>query len=419
MSSDAFQEIEPEYSLRHYQREAVVEAWRELREHGRVLLHAPTGSGKTRMAMSIISMHMREQGPTLVLWLAPTSELISQAANAFRDAWKHHGDSRAVVIQWWGDGQGFSHSMTLERNTMLIAGLQMAVQSVSTIPASLRLLRDKSTLIVFDEAHQSVAPTYRALVEDVVDHATSRCLLLGLSATPGRALNSETKALAEMYGDRKVGVTPGRNPVKFLVSKGYLANATVRIRHHVGSPPPTEGQDGDYADTALQELGAIDARNDAIVGLVGDLIADGHRRVLVFAPSVSSAERCAAAMKKEGVQYAHAVAGEMRQSSRNHILRTYASPIANNPHPQVIFNCRVLTAGVDLPQTSAVVIGKPTKSHVLLQQMIGRALRGPRSGGSAQADIRILADESYEDFGDLAAMFAEWDELWEPHRNNN
>ena len=419
MSSDAFQEIEPAYSLRHYQREAVVEAWRELREHGRVLLHAPTGSGKTRMAMSIVSMHMREKGPTLVLWLAPTSELIGQAANAFQDAWKHHGDSRAAVIQWWGDGQSFSHSMALERNTMLIAGLQMAVQSAAATPASLRLLRDKSTLIVFDEAHQSVAPTYRALVEDVVDHAMSRCLLLGLSATPGRALNSETKALVEMYGDRKVGVAPGRNPVKFLVSKGYLANATVRVRQHVGSPPPTEGQDGDYADTALQELGAIDARNDAIVGLVSELIDDGHRRVIVFTPSVSSAERCAAAMKQEGLRYAHAVAGEMRQSSRNHILRTFASSIRDNPYPQVIFNCRVLTAGVDLPQTSAVVIGKPTKSHVLIQQMIGRALRGPRSGGSAQADVRILADESYEDFGDLAAMFAEWDELWEPHQNNN
>lgn len=419
MSSDVFQEIEPAYSLRHYQREAVMEAWGVLREHSRVLLHAPTGSGKTRMAMSIVSMHMRERGPSLVLWLAPTSELISQAANAFEAAWKHHGDSRAVVIQWWGDGQGFAHSMALERNTMLVAGLQMAVQSAAAVPESLKLLRNKSTLIVFDEAHQSVAPTYRALVEDILDQGTHRCLLLGLSATPGRALTSETKALAEMYGDRKVSVAPGRNPVKFLVSKGYLANARVRIQQHPGSPPPTEGHDGDYADAALQELGALDARNDAIVSLVVDLIAEGHCRILVFTPSVSSAERCAAAMREKGVRYAHAVAGEMRQSSRQHILGTYASSIANNPHPQVIFNCRVLTAGVDLPETSAVVIGKPTRSHVLLQQMIGRALRGPKSGGSAQADIRILADESYEDFGDLAAMFAEWDELWEPCRNSN
>lgn len=409
----AFAEIDPAYSLRHYQRETVVAAWRELRAHGRVLLHAPTGSGKTRMAMSVVSMHMRERGPTMVLWLASSSELIDQAAAAFHEAWRSHGDVRAAVIQWWGEGEGFSHGMALTRNTMLIAGLQMAVQSVDAIPESLRLLRDKATLIVFDEAHQSVAPTYRALVENVLDAEGPERLLLGLSATPGRADPSETMALAEMYGGRKVVVAPGRNPVKFLVSEGYLAKANVRVRRQPGSPPPADGPGRDYAEAALQELGAINNRNSAIVGLVRELIERKHRRVIAFTPSVSSAKWCADAMKRDGIPYANAVYGDMRQASRDHILNTYRVSTRDNPHPQVIFNCRALTAGVDLPHTSAVVIGKPTKSHVLLQQMIGRALRGRKSGGNAEADVWILADESYEDFGDLAAMFVEWDDLWE------
>ena len=180
-----FVEVQPEYSLRHYQREAVVRAWRELKKHRRVLLHAPTGSGKTRMAMSMVSMHLRERGPTMVLWLAPTSELIMQAAQAFQDAWRHHGDSVAAVIQWWGEGERLSHSMALKRNTVLVAGVHMAVQSTDANPEGLQLLRDKATLIVFDEAHQSVAPTYRGLVEGVLNAAESDCLLLGLSATPG------------------------------------------------------------------------------------------------------------------------------------------------------------------------------------------------------------------------------------------
>ena len=85
-AKQTFVEVQPKYSLRHYQREAVVEAWREVKSSGRALLHAPTGSGKTRMAMSIVSMHLRERGPTMVLWLAPTSELVIQAAEAFREA---------------------------------------------------------------------------------------------------------------------------------------------------------------------------------------------------------------------------------------------------------------------------------------------------------------------------------------------
>ena len=406
-----FEEVEPEYSLRHYQREAVVEAWQNLKSHGRVLLHAPTGSGKTRMAMSVVSMHLRERGPTMVLWLAPTSELIAQAAHAFQEAWRHHGDSVAVVIQWWGEGESLSHSMALKRNTMLVAGLQMAVRATEAGGKALRLLRQKATLVVFDEAHQSVAETYRGLVEGILSDADAECLLLGLSATPGRADPSETEALTEMYGDRKIGVARGRNPVRFLVSQGYLAKASVHVRRHLGSPRPSYSG-VEYSDASLAELGAEDDRNDAIVGLVREAIDAGHRRVMAFAPSVASAQLCASAMR-QAMPYSHAVVGEMAQGARDHILETFRAPIEDIPQAQVIFNCRVLTAGVDLPLTSAVVIGKPTRSRILLEQMIGRALRGPKSGGAATADIWILADDSFEEFGDLADMFVQWDELWE------
>ena len=366
--------------------------------------------------MAVVSMHLRDRGPTMVLWLAPSSELIEQAADAFADAWRSHGDVRCAVAQWWGEGEAFSHAMTLHRNTMVVAGLQMAVQSVEKVPESLRVLREKATLIVFDEAHQSVAPTYRDLVESVINAPGGERLLLGLSATPGRANPLETKALAEMYGDHKVGIgTPGSNPMKFLVSEGYLAKATIHVRSVADTPAPSDGRrNAEYADSDLQALGKIDVRNEAIADLVKGLIAENHRRIIAFTPSVHAAKRCAELLRRDDVPYAHAVHGDMPHASRNHILNTYRASTKDNPNPQVIFNCRVLTAGVDLPQTSAVVIGKPTKSHVLLQQMIGRALRGPKSGGNIEADIRILADDSYEDFGDLATMFSEWDELWEP-----
>lgn len=367
------------------------------------------------MAMSVVSMHMREHGPTIVLWLAPTSELIDQAAEAFSEAWICHGDTRAVVIQWWGEGASFSHSMTLNRNTVIVAGLQMAVQSVESIPESLRLLKEKATLVVFDEAHQSVAPTYRELVEKIIDAPGQRRMLLGLSATPGRAIESETEALAKMYGDRKIGVAPGENPVKFLVSQGYLAKANIYTKSVFDSPRPPEHPTGDeYPEAAFQELGKVDTRNRAIVKTVQSLIDNRHRRIIAFTPSVWSAKQCAEIIQQQGIPDAHAIHGDMHQTSRDHILNTYRVAVKDNPNPQVIFNCKVLTAGVDLPQTSAVVIGKPTKSHVLLQQMIGRALRGRKSGGNSEADIWILEDDSYEDFGDLAAMFSEYDQLWEP-----
>ena len=410
-----FEEVIPGHALRDYQKSAVSRAMCDLRDHGRVLLHAPTGSGKTRMAMSVVSMHMREHGPTMVLWLAPTGELVEQAADAFREAWRCHGDIGAVVYQWRGAGEAFSHGMTLTRNTMLVAGLQMAVLSADSIPKVLHTLRGKASLVVFDEAHQSVAPTYRDLVERVLGDGSEGGHLLGLSATPGRAIPEETKALAQMYGDRKVGISPGQNPITFLVSNGYLAKANIHCREIADTPaPPPKDGGGDYSEGALQTLGKDDVRNQAIADMVQELFNDGHRRVIAFTPSVSSAKRCAEMTRKAGYAYAHAVHGSMSQDSRDHIVNTFRSHTSRIPQPQVLFNCRLLTAGVDIPQTSAVVIGKPTKSHVLLQQMIGRALRGPESGGNSEADIMMLVDQSYEDYVDLARMFSEWDSLWEP-----
>ncbi len=410
-----FEEVTPDHDLRDYQKRAVSRAMRVLRDQERVLLHAPTGSGKTRMGMSVVSMHMRERGPTMVLWLAPTSELVEQAADAFRAAWRCHGDIVAVVYQWRGSGgESFSHGMTFDRNTMLVAGLKKAVQDADSIPRVLETLRGKASLVVFDEAHQSVARTYRALVERVLRNGSESSHLLGLSATPGRAIPEETRALAEMYGERKVGISPGENPIKFLVLKGYLAKANFRYREIQDTPPPkSQGRGDDYSRSTLRALGDDDQRNRTIAEMVKQLFRDGHKRVIAFTPSVESAKRCAEETREAGFNYAHAVYSGMRQESREHILNTFRRPRSAIDQPQAVFNCRVLTAGVDIPQTSAVVIGKPTKSHVLLQQMIGRALRGPESRGNPEADIYMLVDESYEEYASLAKMFEKWDDLWD------
>ena len=409
-----FEEVIPGHSLRDYQKKAVNNVLLGLRNENRVLLHAPTGSGKTRMGMSVVSMHMREHGPTMVVWLAPSAELVEQAAEAFRHAWLHHGDTTAAVFQWLGTGESFSHGMTLARNTMLVAGLQMAAKSTDSVPKILQALRGKASLIVFDEAHQSVARTYRDLVEKLLTGRQNESRLLGLSATPGRAIPEETRALAAMYGDRKVGISPGQNPINFLVSKGYLAKANFSYRDIADTPAPPVEIGEDYTEGTLHALGEDDHRNEVIANMVEELFINGHKRVIAFTPSVDSAKQCAALMRNSGRLYSQAVYGDMKPSSREHILRTFRSDPKKMSHPQVLFNCRLLTAGVDIPKTSAVVIGKPTKSHVLLQQMIGRALRGPESRGNPEADIHMLVDQAYEEYVDLAKMFSGWDSLWEP-----
>ena len=379
----------------------------------RVLLHAPTGAGKTRMAMSVVSMHLRQNAPTMVLWLAPTKELVEQAAKAFSTAWEAQGDTNAVVIQWRGGGERFTYGTTIQRNTVLIAGVQMAGQSVNADQWIERSLLDRVSLVVFDEAHHSVAPTFRSLVEGILARGgRAKRKLLGLSATPGRASTDETRNLVKMYEHRKVNIGEGGNPVRYLVDKGYLARAVVET-HEVQSASVPTGQGAEYSDSTLARLGEDRERNKKIVDLVQRLFDEGHRRVIAFTPSVASAEDCAATMRSMNCHYAQAVSGTTPPDRRDFYTRGFQRPVASDPETRVLFNCNVLTAGFDAPEISAAVIGQPTKSAVRLQQMVGRALRGPESGGTEEATIHMIVDESYSEFAELADMFCQWESLWE------
>lgn len=345
------------------------------------------------------------------MWLAPTVELVAQAARDFRTAWKQHGDVPAVAVQWRGGGQEYSHGTMIRRNTMLVAGLQMAGQSLGESEWIERALNERVGLVVFDEAHQSAAPTFQELVERI--RLGSQAPLLGLSATPGRIAPLETQELAAMYGNHKVSIGDGGNPVRYLVERGYLAEANISTHLVAGGASTMAG--GNDSHSVLEDLGNVQVRNQQIVEMVQDLIDQDHMRVIVFTPSVASAETCAAKTRDWGIS-SHAVFGGMSRESREHHINTFSTPVSSMPSPQVMFNCNVLTAGFDAPEISAAVIGQPTKSAVRLQQMIGRALRGPKSGGTENADIKILVDDNNQEFADLAEMFCQWDALWEPDR---
>jgi len=70
-----------QYPLFDHQRRAVREVQARLaRPPHRVVLHMPTGAGKTRTAMNVIAEHLRQHEPTVVIWLAYSEELCEQKA---------------------------------------------------------------------------------------------------------------------------------------------------------------------------------------------------------------------------------------------------------------------------------------------------------------------------------------------------
>ncbi|WP_164489515.1 helicase-related protein [Rummeliibacillus sp. TYF005] len=63
-----------------------------------------------------------------------------------------------------------------------------------------------------------------------------------------------------------------------------------------------------------------------------------------------------------------------------------------NNEIDVLINVNILTEGTDLPDVQTVFLTRPTISSILMTQMIGRALRGKKTGGTEKAYIVSFID---------------------------
>jgi len=405
---------QPAYPLFPHQRLAGRRVRTRLDEEPhRVILHMPTGSGKTRTAMSVISDLLNHEEPKLIVWLAHSEELCEQAVEEFSKAWSVRGNRPVEVQRWWGP-----HTLRTPviQDGLIVAGLSKAFSSVRTSLKEIGAIAGRVGLVVMDEAHQAVAPTYRQILE-VLTEAGRPSPLLGLTATPGRSWNDvdEDERLAEFFFRQKVTleVEGYNNPVRYLIDEGYLADTDfVRLEYTSGSRLSESELEElreslDIPQHIINSLAVDQKRNMLILSRV-EAMCERHNRLIVFAATKDHAVVLATVLRARGL-WAYAVTGETPSGERSRIIRAYRQ---ESEEPRVIVNYGVLTTGFDAPQTSAAVIARPTKSLVLFSQMVGRATRGVRAGGNKRAEVATVVDTRLPGFCDMAEAFDNWEDVW-------
>lgn len=378
----------------------------------RVVLHMPTGSGKTRTAMHIICQHLRNNPNTAVIWLAYSEELCEQAATEFELAWQHLGTRSITIARYWGH---YDPDVVEVRDGLIVASLAKTYRRVLKDLQFGAMLGESVSLIVIDEAHQAIAPTYGLLL-DCLQSAGRRSSILGLTATPGRSWDDldEDRKLASFFDNQKVTLTVHgyTNPVEYLIDKGYLARPTYRNLLYESGRRITPADlvriqnDLDIPVALLKSIGEDEQRNLRIVCEV-EALAARHKRILVFAPSVANSALVANTLQAHGKVSARSVVGNTALYDRQLFIRWFK---CNEDEPRVLCNYGVLTTGFDAPQTSAVVIARPTKSLVLYSQMVGRGTRGTKAGGNETAEIVTVVDTSLPGFRNLAESFNNWED---------
>jgi superfamily II DNA or RNA helicase len=308
-----------------------------------IVLH---NCGKTGM---VLSLARRLACPTL--FLVNRDELLLQTLRAAFRFWPEaHAVGVGAGSSCW-DAPDFA---TGRRPDLAVAMVPTLVNRLASVDP------ERFGLVVADEAHLSVAPTWCK----VLDHFRPG-FLLGVTATPRRL---DGKGLAGRYGREPLysyslhrAIADGRLvPVD---SRNCLTRTSLDGLTSSGG----DGGDEDFAPGQLGPRVNNGERNDLVVA---EYLANARgRRAIAFCVDVPHAEAMAAAFRKAGVR-CESVTGGKKSEARRPLLDAFA-----RGELEVLTNCEVLTTGFDDPGVSCLLMARPTESRSLYVQMVGRGLR--------------------------------------------
>ena len=180
-----FFSLKPFKQLKSYQFPVYFKSMEQLKESGsRFIIKMPTGSGKTRVAMEVISDYINSSDEKVnIIWLAHQKELCEQAYECFVDVWSHLSKKKLNLYRMWDENDSTKFPDQLEDNNFFIGNFQKISSNIDSEENNISNLKDEVTLIVVDEAHRVLAPTYKKAVNYFSNFITK---IIGLTASPGR-----------------------------------------------------------------------------------------------------------------------------------------------------------------------------------------------------------------------------------------
>ena len=398
--------------LKRYQTTIFFEAIDYVRDtnYARCIIQMPTGSGKTRTAMEIVCELMNHSGRD-VLWLANTEELCDQALESFDEVWRFLGAREARAINHMR--KRFRHTDGGHVPTFHVASLQsVAGKKALGKLQSKGIPIESIELLVVDEAHIAIAPTYKSAINSI---ASEGAKLIGLTATPGRQLRTgngtdDNQELSDFFFNKLFELDTGEVlPIEYLRREGILSNARFHsiegasIDHLLSEGELRNCLENKSIPKKIEEILTEDSRRTAAIFDQLVQLLNSGKKVLFFGTSVRHSEMVSTLLEMKGFASAH-IDGSTGKNRQSIISKFKKDEI------QIICNYGVLSTGFDDPKIDVVFMARPTNSIVLYSQIIGRGLRGPLLGGTDVCDIYTVVDNIVDlpDNNDIYSYFDEY-----------
>lgn len=333
-------------NLRPYQLQAkdrILHAWDD---YDSVMLQMPTGTGKTYLFTSLIrdilDYYKAQHQELHVLMVAHRMELLDQISASLTKYGIPHGFIQGSREQhlWQRIQVGSIMSLISSRNEQNIRRLDF-------------------DYIIVDEAHHSLADSYKRLFE-LFPHAKK----LGVTATPWR-LNHET--FTSLY--QKLITTP---QISWFISHGVLADFD-----YVSIKPDSKlqrmilntevSQTGDYVNMELDN--AFNTQRIRSKLLESYKKYAKGKKGIIYAINKVHAAKIAEMYKAHGF-VAVAIDCDTPKEERMQLVDAF-----KRGDIQILVNVDIFTEGFDCPDVSFIQLARPTRSLALYLQQVGRGLR--------------------------------------------
>lgn len=367
--------VEPNLAIanRMYQLEAVKRVCERFTNNFRkALVVQATGTGKTRVAISLCDMLMRAGWVKRILFLCDRRELRKQADRVFKEFMP--GEPRVIV----------DASTANDRDKRIY---------LATYPAMMKCFEDFDVgffdIIIADESHRSIYKKFRSLFQYF------DALEVGLTATPVRFIERNTFSL---FGCEDRDPTSNfsfedaiNNKPPFLVPFRVMAVSTKFSRDgfryadmNLEQQAELEDQDpqAQQIDYDSEDLDKHFFNRDTTRAIWRSLMAGGIReatgshvgKTIVFARNHLHAVHLADVFSELYPQYGSTFCRviDNQEPKADQLIDDFKN---TTNELTIAISVDMLDTGIDVPDVVNLVFAKPVKSYVKFWQMIGRGTR--------------------------------------------
>lgn len=332
-------------TLRDYQIHNKLRIYNEWRTNRSVMLQMPTGTGKTRLFVSIVKdLHnwgAKNKIAVKVLILAHRKELIEQI-------------DYNVGIKY-----GLAHGLILS-NSVEQKLYPVQIGMVPTMHRRLDRWGAKDfDVIIIDEAHHVKARTYKKIL---AEYPNAR--ILGVTATPYR--------LSGVGFRPEFDTLVMSDPVFEFIKRGYLSDYEYysikmqsRLQERINNM--RVDTDGDYIESAMVDVMDNEEIRANIVNTY--LQYANGKKGIVYTINKTHNENIKKRFENEGI-IAAAIDSDTPKEVREELVNKF-----RKGEITILCNVNIFSEGFDCPDIEFVQLARPTCSLAMYLQQVGRGLR--------------------------------------------